>query len=148
MAHRSEEHTSELQSQSNLVCRLLLETKNRHHRPACFGRGWSRGSRGAASPSSGYLDRAVRDRRASRPPEMLRPVVARLGVAGASAPHIRAPPSRPPGSPITTHPSPCLGSGGTRRPLTPAYPSAAIRARSARNPRASRPIERLLFFFK
>src|SRR5688572_32235463 len=26
---RSEEHTSELQSQSNLVCRLLLEQKNR-----------------------------------------------------------------------------------------------------------------------
>src|SRR2546430_5666781 len=26
--NRSEEHTSELQSQSNLVCRLLLETKN------------------------------------------------------------------------------------------------------------------------
>src|SRR2546430_11092914 len=26
---RSEEHTSELQSQSNLVCRLLLETKTR-----------------------------------------------------------------------------------------------------------------------
>src|SRR2546430_12046536 len=26
---RSEEHTSELQSQSNLVCRLLLENKNR-----------------------------------------------------------------------------------------------------------------------
>src|SRR2546430_17612944 len=25
--HRSEEHTSELQSQSNLVCRLLLENK-------------------------------------------------------------------------------------------------------------------------
>src|SRR5438270_9307719 len=33
-AHRSEEHTSELQSQSNLVCRLLLEKKNdsRHSR--------------------------------------------------------------------------------------------------------------------
>src|SRR5256886_12508033 len=30
-AGRSEEHTSELQSQSNLVCRLLLEKKN----PAC-----------------------------------------------------------------------------------------------------------------
>src|SRR5256886_10054779 len=30
---RSEEHTSELQSQSNLVCRLLLE-KNKHTRPA------------------------------------------------------------------------------------------------------------------
>src|SRR5256886_4334591 len=27
---RSEEHTSELQSQSNLVCRLLLEKKNEH----------------------------------------------------------------------------------------------------------------------
>src|SRR2546430_9816351 len=34
-APRSEEHTSELQSQSNLVCRLLLEKKkkenNQHH---------------------------------------------------------------------------------------------------------------------
>src|SRR2546430_10661694 len=29
-ATRSEEHTSELQSQSNLVCRLLLEKKKRH----------------------------------------------------------------------------------------------------------------------
>src|SRR5688572_31117109 len=28
VAGRSEEHTSELQSQSNLVCRLLLEKKN------------------------------------------------------------------------------------------------------------------------
>src|SRR2546430_10824808 len=39
----SEEHTSELQSQSNLVCRLLLEKKTNHttwHRPA-----------GTASPS-------------------------------------------------------------------------------------------------
>src|SRR2546430_10177870 len=32
--YRSEEHTSELQSQSNLVCRLLLETnKTTVHRP-------------------------------------------------------------------------------------------------------------------
>src|SRR5688572_31090682 len=31
---RSEEHTSELQSQSKLVCRLLLEKKKRHTRPA------------------------------------------------------------------------------------------------------------------
>src|SRR5256886_13545538 len=33
---RSEEHTSELQSQSNLVCRLLLEKKKHHaeHPPA------------------------------------------------------------------------------------------------------------------
>src|SRR2546430_9069679 len=29
--HRSEEHTSELQSQSNLVCRLLLEKKKTHN---------------------------------------------------------------------------------------------------------------------
>src|SRR2546430_5558419 len=29
-AARSEEHTSELQSQSNLVCRLLLEKKKKH----------------------------------------------------------------------------------------------------------------------
>src|SRR2546430_11602768 len=30
-AFRSEEHTSELQSQSNLVCRLLLEKKKKDH---------------------------------------------------------------------------------------------------------------------
>src|SRR2546430_10989638 len=30
---RSEEHTSELQSQSNLVCRLLLEKKKQHQQP-------------------------------------------------------------------------------------------------------------------
>src|SRR5256886_5186969 len=34
---RSEEHTSELQSQSNLVCRLLLEKKKKHKfRPRAF----------------------------------------------------------------------------------------------------------------
>src|SRR2546430_12539496 len=31
LATRSEEHTSELQSQSNLVCRLLLEKKNKYN---------------------------------------------------------------------------------------------------------------------
>src|SRR2546430_9723815 len=30
IVQRSEEHTSELQSQSNLVCRLLLEKKKKH----------------------------------------------------------------------------------------------------------------------
>src|SRR2546430_16093263 len=30
ISSRSEEHTSELQSQSNLVCRLLLEKKKKH----------------------------------------------------------------------------------------------------------------------
>src|SRR5690606_41403796 len=32
-ALRSEEHTSELQSRENLVCRLLLEKKNHTHHP-------------------------------------------------------------------------------------------------------------------
>src|SRR2546427_1651006 len=32
-AGRSEEHTSELQSQSNLVCRLLLEKKKKEEKP-------------------------------------------------------------------------------------------------------------------
>src|SRR5256886_11972984 len=35
---RSEEHTSELQSQSNLVCRLLLEKKNHPADVLVFGR--------------------------------------------------------------------------------------------------------------
>src|SRR2546430_12798946 len=40
LAVRSEEHTSELQSQSNLVCRLLLEKKKRdiHKRSALYHR--------------------------------------------------------------------------------------------------------------
>src|SRR2546427_7156937 len=33
LGYRSEEHTSELQSQSNLVCRLLLEKKKKTRRP-------------------------------------------------------------------------------------------------------------------
>src|SRR5256885_9719520 len=33
-ATRSEEHTSELQSPCNLVCRLLLEKKKNHHHSA------------------------------------------------------------------------------------------------------------------
>src|SRR5256886_2312842 len=35
-SHRSEEHTSELQSQSNLVCRLLLEKKTTPARTCCL----------------------------------------------------------------------------------------------------------------
>src|SRR2546430_10571200 len=35
VVRRSEEHTSELQSQSNLVCRLLLEKKKRHALDMC-----------------------------------------------------------------------------------------------------------------
>src|SRR5579859_8209330 len=33
LAYRSEEHTSELQSQSNIVCRLLLEKKKKNTCP-------------------------------------------------------------------------------------------------------------------
>src|SRR5205085_3234077 len=33
---RSEEHTSELQSQSNLVCRLLLEKKKKKYKSMCL----------------------------------------------------------------------------------------------------------------
>src|SRR5438034_6492829 len=36
---RSEEHTSELQSHSDLVCRLLLEKKNLDRQPPSPGRG-------------------------------------------------------------------------------------------------------------
>src|SRR5688572_31106759 len=36
-ATRSEEHTSELQSQSNLVCRLLLEKKKKHTTIILYG---------------------------------------------------------------------------------------------------------------
>src|SRR2546427_12063506 len=35
LASRSEEHTSELQSQSNLVCRLLLEKKKKKQNEKC-----------------------------------------------------------------------------------------------------------------
>src|SRR5690606_39809308 len=35
---RSEEHTSELQSRENLVCRLLLEKKKRHALPSRYRR--------------------------------------------------------------------------------------------------------------
>src|SRR5262249_61590350 len=35
---RSEEHTSELQSLTNLVCRLLLEKKKQHERSIASGR--------------------------------------------------------------------------------------------------------------
>src|SRR2546430_9913518 len=34
-SERSEEHTSELQSQSNIVCRLLLEKKKQHATLPC-----------------------------------------------------------------------------------------------------------------
>src|SRR5256886_12127440 len=53
---RSEEHTSELQSQSNLVCRLLLEKKKKHDR--C--RGCGHPFRAASHRDWGGLGDAVR----------------------------------------------------------------------------------------
>src|SRR2546430_10154709 len=51
---RSEEHTSELQSQSNLVCRLLLEKKQ-------------------SRPDNSQTPRYSPPRTALRPPRLLRP---------------------------------------------------------------------------
>src|SRR2546430_13281987 len=46
---RSEEHTSELQSQSNLVCRLLLEKKKKQTTPPIAVRRWHHQSTHSAS---------------------------------------------------------------------------------------------------
>src|SRR2546430_11914552 len=58
---RSEEHTSELQSQSNLVCRLLLEKKKTQARPPAPNPGdrsgiSHRGCPRASLPSIQYAD--------------------------------------------------------------------------------------------
>src|SRR5438874_6540211 len=37
---RSEEHTSELQSRRDIVCRLLLEKKKKNNVTGCVGEGW------------------------------------------------------------------------------------------------------------
>src|ERR1022692_4590590 len=52
--HRSEEHTSELQSPCNLVCRLLLEKKNKNHTTVvldCLWNGYNRPFCGSALQS-------------------------------------------------------------------------------------------------
>src|SRR2546430_1102579 len=51
---RSEEHTSELQSQSNLVCRLLLEKKKKLHAKEPSGPVDPRNSSGAGISQSTY----------------------------------------------------------------------------------------------
>src|ERR1019366_10827268 len=51
--NRSEEHTSELQSLTNLVCRLLLEKKNKTH--------------SAAAPAPRRPEGAARDQASRRP---------------------------------------------------------------------------------
>src|SRR2546430_8864303 len=52
--NRSEEHTSELQSQSNLVCRLLLEKKKNRHGGA--------GTQPQAEPLRGARESRLRSR--------------------------------------------------------------------------------------
>src|SRR5256885_7847649 len=64
---RSEEHTSELQSPCNLVCRLLLEKKKKHHH--------ARQSRVSTSPNT---------------PPATKPITA---LHSSTAIHIRHPPS-------------------------------------------------------
>src|SRR5256885_2864580 len=59
-SHRSEEHTSELQSPCNLVCRLLLEKKNVIRRCAelVANHGWH-GLERAHAPEMAYLHYAL-----------------------------------------------------------------------------------------
>src|SRR2546430_11390093 len=55
LTSRSEEHTSELQSQSNIVCRLLLEKNNAHRTVRCPEVHALREDLLLASPSSDLL---------------------------------------------------------------------------------------------
>src|SRR5690554_7066104 len=48
--HRSEEHTSELQSRPHLVCRLLLEKKKNNRTNNHYPAEYRTGSRGCTSP--------------------------------------------------------------------------------------------------
>src|SRR5207302_10362131 len=74
---RSEEHTSELQSRENLVCRLLLEKKKPQTRnrrvPVALDRAdgpGPRGDRGTGGPEAGFV--APSASRPSRPPDAVR----------------------------------------------------------------------------
>src|SRR2546430_770834 len=78
--HRSEEHTSELQSQSNLVCRLLLEKKKRwlprrerRRRRLLPARAFQPRVAPCAAPLSAHAFAAGAARRAGLP-ERLRPL--------------------------------------------------------------------------
>src|SRR5690606_37666300 len=79
---RSEEHTSELQSRENLVCRLLLEKKNHHPLPplsSCL----RRRPRSTLFPYTRSSDLGVQARRESaRGVEQRGALPVRAGVAG------------------------------------------------------------------
>src|SRR2546429_3148956 len=67
--HRSEEHTSELQSRLHLVCRLLLEKKNHSHFSSSSAACLSSSTPRAPPLSSIYPPSA------SRPPPSFRPLL-------------------------------------------------------------------------
>src|SRR2546426_5790711 len=79
---RSEEHTSELQSPCNLVCRLLLEKKNRQCSPAPPGRHDHAPRRGALAHRPALLELP---RQPLLQPANLLP--RRPGSPGANLPH-------------------------------------------------------------
>src|SRR2546430_6453017 len=83
---RSEEHTSELQSQSNLVCRLLLEKKTSD-------------AQQLARPSVDSISLRPLDRRARAHPDCEAAPVCHLGARtlhpGRAAVYPLAPPPRP-----------------------------------------------------
>src|SRR3954463_2770651 len=58
-ALRSEEHTSELQSHDNLVCRLLLEKKKNNSGPGAAGRGTTGTRSGGNTSACSRLDRRL-----------------------------------------------------------------------------------------
>src|SRR2546430_3904145 len=66
---RSEEHTSELQSQSNIVCRLLLEKKNRRRRGRCQAAGWADRHSGPARERRGRMRGSWMSGREARRPQ-------------------------------------------------------------------------------
>src|SRR2546430_7010501 len=78
---RSEEHTSELQSQSNLVCRLLLEKKNARRVPLVTGGGRGIGREVALALARGGCAVAV----AARTREHVEDVSAAARRLGADA---------------------------------------------------------------
>src|SRR5256885_3040549 len=72
LLRRSEEHTSELQSPCNLVCRLLLEKKKKHRSRRA---GWQNASPLPAAPTGARLPVVLYGRRPQRtvPHAALRP---------------------------------------------------------------------------
>src|SRR5437870_6251657 len=84
---RSEEHTSELQSRGQLVCRLLLEKKNRIVGPQ--GPGGRRRGRAAVAPPRGWMQGGIARAVARVPGEGRARARARLA-AGRSTRHLSA----------------------------------------------------------